>query len=135
MRLTHYLIGYRIFTVKEEEIALCARLFLTNGISVRFKNNTFSADAVKARRIEKILDGKLEYTKSELYGLGGFAYKNRKRYGAMLAILLSVIIFIISSDRVWDVRIEGCESTYSEQIKRNLNYAVFPLAQAGRKPT
>jgi len=118
--LVRLLLGYIVFTVKEEDVGRCAGLFLKNGVSVRFKRNAFAADVFKARKIEKILSGVLEYQKSEVRGLGGFIYKNRKRYGVMFAALLFTVVYVVSSDRVWDIRIEGCDAECAERVKDEL---------------
>ena len=128
--IAQFLLGYRIFTVKEEQLALCAQIFLREGISVRFKNNTFAADVIKSRRIDKVLDGNIEYSKSDLRGVGGFFYKNRKRYGVMFAIVFSMFLFFISTDRVWDIRIEGCEESESEKIKEELMACGFTVGSS-----
>ena len=130
MWISQFLLGYRIFTVKEEQIALCAQIFLRRGISVRFKGNTFAADAFKSRKIEKALDGNIEYSKSELRGMGGFFYKNRKRYGVMFGIVFSILLFFISSDRVWDIRIEGCDKSYSDEIRKELTACGFSVGSS-----
>ena len=44
MRIAQNLIGYIIFTIKEEDIAACAEIFLKNGVSVKFRKNTFATD-------------------------------------------------------------------------------------------
>lgn len=128
--ITEICLGYKIFTVKQGDVARCAQLFLTNGISVKFKGRTFKADSIKSRRIEKLLDGNIEYTKTELRSLGGFLYKNRKRYGVMVAIVISAVIFILSSNRVWDIRVEGCDHALAEKIKSELADCGFSVGSS-----
>lgn len=128
--LSQYLLGYKIFTVKEEDVGAVAEIFLKHGIGVKFKKNTFRADAIKSKKIEALLFECVEYSVSDLRGFGGFLYKNRKRYGVMIAALISVILFLVSSDRVWDVRIEGCDKSYAEEILADLDSVGFHIGSS-----
>ena len=99
------LFGYLKYILKNEDVRGAAELFLKNNISVKFHKNTFLISARKASEIDKILDGKIEYTKGEMLGLGGFVRKNKKRYGVISALVLtasrfsftSVVIVLITS--------------------------------------
>lgn len=125
--IAELLLGYCTFTVKEEDIAACAQIFLKSGVSIRFRKNTFTADSFKAAKIEKMLNGNIEYLKSELKGFGGFLYKNRKRYGVMVGIILSLVLYAISGDRVWDVRIEGCDESFAKEVVSELEACGFSV--------
>lgn len=125
--IAELLLGYCTFTVEEEDVAACAQIFLKSGISIRFSKNTFTADSFKSAKIEKILNGKIEYSKSELKGFGGFLYKNRKRYSVMVSIILSLVLYVISSDRVWDVRIEGCDANFAKEVIAELESCGFSI--------
>ena len=125
--LSQYLLGYKKFTVRNEDVRLAAEIFLKHAIGVKFNKNTFYSDSIKSKKIETVLSGGVEYTVSDLRGLGGFLYRNRKRYGVMIALLISSMLYFISSDVVWDVRIEGGSSAYDEEIIADLASCGFRI--------
>jgi len=130
IRIDYLLFGYKIFTVKKEEVVRCAELFLKNNLSVSFHKNSFYAGVKKSKSIENLLNGKIEYTKSELYGLGGFIYRNRKRYGVFAAIIICAVILLLSSDRVWDIRVECEDEILASEIENELSICGFRVGSS-----
>ncbi len=133
MRIDYLLIGYREFTVDIEDIAKAAEIFLKCGISIKFIGNSFYADEKKSKIIENALLGKVKFQKSELLGFGGFILKNRKRFGVFFAIIFTVFIIGLSSDKVWDIRIEGCESGEENKIISDLEECGFKVGSSWSK--
>ena len=127
IRIDYLLFGYRVFTVDYNDVAKAADILLKNGISVRFCANTFSVPERKVKQIEILLSERVNYSRTEILGFSGFIRRNRKRYGAFTAILLTALLIIFSSDRVWDVRIEGCESELAEKIENELSSCGFSV--------
>ena len=121
IRPDYLLLGYKIVTVQTNDIARAAAILLKGNVSVRFLGNKIYATARKTRKIISLLDTRVKYSVSELKGLSGFIYRNRKRWGAFCAIFLTAVILLFSGNLVWDVRIEGCESGNEEQIIRELS--------------
>jgi similar to stage IV sporulation protein len=115
-----FLLGYRIFTVTPEDIAKAATLFLKNKMSIKFIGNKFAVREGYSKRVEKILSGNVEYSKSEILGFGGFLFNHRKRWGIIAALAIVILMFVFSSNRVWDVRIIGCETGNEENILKEL---------------
>ena len=128
-----FLVGYRKFTVSEEEVLAAARLFLTHKISVRFKNNSFVVSERKSREIERIIGTRVKFSNSKMLGLGGFLYENRKRWGVISGILITAFLLFFSSDFVWDVRIEGSEGGAEEMIKAELSECGFSVGSRWSK--
>ena len=120
IRLDYLILGYTVFTVEKKDVKEAARLFLKHGIGVSFDENVFVASSLKTRKIEKIIATRVKYAKSDLRGLGGFLYKNRNRVGIFAALACTLFVLIFSSDFVWDVRIEGCESEDMALIEKEL---------------
>lgn len=125
MRIDYLLFGYRRFTVDIEDVAKAAEIFLKRGISVKFYGNSFCADIKKSKMIENALLGNINFQKSEVLGLYGFFLKNRNRFGIFIAVLLTVFIFVFTKDRIWDIRIEGCESGSEAKIISDLRECGF----------
>lgn len=121
IRIDYLIFGYRRFEIDDKDIVRVAEIFLKNGISIKFYGNIFYANEKKSRKIEQILSTRVKFSKSELLGFGGAVLKNKKRVGAICALVLTSVIFIFSSNRVWDVRIEGCETGKEDKIIRELS--------------
>ena len=127
MRIDYLLFGYRIFTVAGDDIAKAADILLKNGVSVRFKGNRFVAPERKARKIESLLGARIDYSKTEILGFYGFIRRNRRRYGIFTAIILTFLLLVFCSDRVWDIRIEGCGAELAEKIENELSECGFSV--------
>ena len=115
IRPDYLIFGYFFISFPTENILAVASIFLKHGISAKIRNGTAVLPARLYKDIDNLLDG-LEYTKSPICGLYGRLYACRKRYGAMLAITLTIILFLFLNSLVWDVRIEGCESGREDAI-------------------
>ena len=121
------LLGYRVFTVKKEDVALAAQVLLVGGISVKFKGASFVAGAKKSRKIESLLATRVEFSKSELMGLSGFVLRHRKRWGVISALAITLFIFLFSQNRIWDVRVDGCSEENKEKIIEELGSCGFEV--------
>ena len=122
IRPDHLLLGYFLITFAEGGTLDVTSRLLKQGISAKIRNNALILPARLYKDIDQILDG-IEYTKSDVLGLYGRLFAVRKRYGAMLAILLSAALFFLLNSLVWDVRIEGCESGREDAIISELESA------------
>lgn len=107
MKIAEFLFGYVEYTVADKDVATVAELFLKNGLAVSFKKNKFRKTLPEIRKIEALLATRVKFTKSRNFGIGGFLYDGRKRIGAILSIIVCVLLLIFSSDRIWDIRIDG----------------------------
>ncbi len=109
-RIDGLLFGYTVFSVKEEDTSLFANVLLSLGISAKIKAKSQAEIRLSDRmRLRARLDGIIEYSESEIKGLPGFLYRNRKRYGVFLGVLTAVLILAWSSGSVWDVRVSGVD--------------------------
>lgn len=116
--------GYFTVTVETEDIAKASAILLKAGFGAKFDRfGRFSIPYGKKTHIEELFNGKIKYCFSEPRGLFGFLIKHKLRFGIYLAILLMSVVFLISSDTVWDVRIEGVESGEEAGIVKELSLA------------
>ena len=102
-----FLIGYVEYTLDGESVREVAECFLKNRISVYICKNKFTIRLDKVKKIDGLLASRVKFSKSEPRGIGGMLCNNRKRYGVFVGIFLALLVFILSSDLVWDVRVEG----------------------------
>ncbi len=119
------LFGYVKYTVKSEDVGRCAELFLKAGKTVKFRQQSFFVRLSKCREIEKIIAGRVEFKKGKISGLGGFLWCNKKRYGAISALVLVSFLLVFSSTRVWDVRVTGCSPEKQKAVLSELSSAGF----------
>ena len=120
IRPDYLIFGYATVTVPEEASSLVASRFFKKGISVKIKNGKMIIPRRKLKFVLSILDG-IEYSVSNIKGVYGFLLSRHKRYGLIAAMLVSVFIAALSSNVVWDVRIEGCESGKEVEILESLS--------------
>lgn len=122
-----FLLGYRVFTVKKENVGLAAEILLKSNVSVKFVDNKFVASERKSRKITKLLAPRVEFSQSELLGMFGFVLNNRRRWGVFLALCLTALMFFFFGGRVWDVRIDGCSDEAKEKITDELAECGFAV--------
>jgi similar to stage IV sporulation protein len=106
------LFGYRTFYLKEYDIVRAANALLRFGICAEIDGCRINAPLNKLSRFERAFSG-MDYELSEVRGLYGMLGRGIRRYGALAALALLIVIYAFSSGRVWDIRIEGC-SQYNE---------------------
>ena len=125
LRFERILLGYFILNIDAKDISRAADIFLKANESVALNNG--EKIIIPFRDKEKIcnlLNGKIRYQISDVKGVFGFFIKNKKRFGLFLALFLGAILLLLSSDTVWDVRIEGASEDKEAQI-------VLELSEAG----
>lgn len=121
IRIDYLLLGYRIVDIDKEDIKLAVKLFLKHNLNVKLNSGSFAVSEKRYKEISEILGNRVKFKASKLMGLPGFLYENRKRYGVFCALLFTLFFLLYSSDRVWDVRIEGSEAGYENKILNELS--------------
>lgn len=122
-----FLLGYRVFTVKKEDIGLVAQILLKGGVSVKFESGSFVAGEKKAKKIEALLATRVEFSKSELMGFRGFIVRQRRKWGMLFALALTITIFLFTHNRIWDVRVDGCSGENEGKIIKELEECGFSI--------
>lgn len=133
MRIDLFLFGYRIVEIEKSDVKLAAKLFLKNKINVKIKNSTLIVSELKYKEISHLLADRVKFSASELKGFPGLVYKNRKKYGVFCALLFTLILFALTTGRVWDVRIEGENVSFREEIENELRECGFSVGQSFKK--
>ncbi len=118
--IEYFLFGYFLVFAKEGKDADIYNLLLSLGIGAkRLKNGAVIIREKHRKKLAQPL-AELGASLSEMKGLPHYIYRNRRRYGAFAALLLSLICFLFVSCRVWDVRIQGVDESAEEQIRSAL---------------
>ena len=120
IRLDYFILGYKYLTFRNEDIAKAATILLTRGLSGKIdKNGRMAVSVTELKKYKTFFSG-LEYKEGEIKGFLGFAKRNRFRFGAIFALLIITVLFFLSGEMVWDVRIEGNENIGDIQLKEKL---------------
>lgn len=120
LKLDEILFGYKFFYIKKDDIAKAMTLLLKSGIGGKI--DTFGrlrVSIVKLKKYRKVLST-IDYIEGDPKGLAGFIFRNRKRYGIICGIALIVLIFLFTSDYIWDVRVEGNYALTKVRIEEEL---------------
>ena len=124
VRLDMLIFGYYEIYIEPQYLYKASDLFLKNGISLSI--NPSGKILIPARifkSVKTILEGKIEFKASQMKGLCGFLNKNKKRLGALIALITVCILIVISGDTVWDVRIDGAPAEIADNIIDELSKA------------
>ena len=121
-RFDEYILGFHNGKVASEDtcklintclkIGICSDISADGEFSVRRKDRAeLVAKAKPSFRLEL----------SPPLGLFGSILRFRYCYGAILALVLTVLLFAFSSSRVWDVRVEGNERLTDRAVEEYLS--------------
>ena len=94
------------------KLGICSEITPSGDFSLRKRDK---------QRFTSYAKGRLRFEIGEPRGLYGFILRSRYRYGAFLAILLSVIFYVFSAGMVWDIRVSGNENMSDYSIEQSLN--------------
>ena len=122
LRPDYLIFGYRLLTIDENKIVTAMSILLRKGIPWVTKSG--DVIAVKERDVQKIANifsGRIDYNLSEPLGLYGKWKCVRNKGAVLLGVLLSVIIMLLSSQIVWNVRVEGNENLADAEITHRLS--------------
>ena len=132
-RLDMLIFGYRRVTVAESDVAKLSNILLKLGINADLSSNEVLIRESDMGKFISYAKGRIRYTSGETKGLFGFVKRRRKRFGAYIAIFLVIILNILLSGFVWDVRINGNEGVSDLQITEALHKSGFEVGSSWRK--
>ena len=115
--------GYYVLEFSPESRLILSNLLLAHGFNLRVNSCVSYVSALRFRKINEILKGKVEYSVKGPFGLYGAIKKFIRRPIALVCSTLFLLVFILSSFVVWDIRIEGVESELHDEIYQELESA------------
>lgn len=127
IKFIYFLIGYRIYTFKSEDLKALMQILLKNNFALEVKSGSVILPLYKTRKFEKIINSAIPYERSARRGFFGSALENIKSYEKIAALLFLFISWYLSSLFVWDIRISGNEITDAETVKRELSEIGFSV--------
>ncbi len=124
-RIELLVFGYRKIYVEKDDLTRASSILLQHSInSYANSDGTISIRERDIKRVRELFDSKIDYKSSDLRGLYGKYKRIPHKPTVALALLISLVLLIVSSGLVWDVRIEG-ENSASEY------FVEYALAEAG----
>lgn len=133
LRPDYLLFGYRLLTVDENKTATAVSILLRNGISsVVILGGVIAVKERDVQNIDNIFSGRIDCSISKPLGLYGEWKCVRNKPAVLLGLLLSVIIILLSSQIVWDVRVEGNDMLADAEITYRLSNAGLSIGDFWR---
>ena len=127
VRIDAIIFGYRKIGVSADMISEVTSRFIRAGIICNFGSD--GAIIIRERdsnKLKSVLSG-ISYTESETLGFYG-AYKRIKHKRAIiLAVIVSLVITLITSNMVWDIRVSGNEKLTDARIIEELSECGFEI--------
>ncbi len=114
--LDYFLLGYFTVAVEEKQKGSALELLLQKGISARYSKK--SGLTVKQKHRKKVLEAlsNTGISISKNRGLPDFLYRNRRKYGLFIGFFVCLILYFLSSGRIWDIRVRGVCNEESERV-------------------
>ena len=133
MRIDYLLFGYRLAAVKECDRGRAATALLRHNISASVSSEgKITVPEYKLRKFKTAMSG-IEYTLSQPLGLFSLGRLSQISIGAWLGILLAAVLLVVSSDFVFDVRIEEASGVSREEVAEALYQADFGVGKRWSK--
>jgi similar to stage IV sporulation protein len=121
VRIDFLVFGYRRVTLPEGEISRAASLLLRKGISLLlFDIETFLIKERDVEICEKLLSGFPSLRMSEPLGIYGAFSRFPYKRGLICGLVCSILLVILSSLPVWDVRVRGNEKIPESRVEEML---------------
>lgn len=133
-RLDEYLFGYYKCKVEPKDVPKTANLLLRLGISSDLTpDGSFFLRKRDVDSFKRSAKAAFRFELGSPCGLYGALLSLRYSYGILLAIALSVLIFLFSFGRIWDVRIDGNEQLTDRQVEAYLAEQGLEMGKRWRK--
>ena len=130
-RLNELIFGYRKGKVEEKDTAKLANVFLKLGAcSDIFSDGSFSLGERDKKEFESYAKSKVRFILGETLGIYGFIKRQKRKYGLFLGILIMTVIFVLTSNLVWDIRISGNERLSDSYIEDALSGSGFEIGSS-----
>ena len=123
----NFILGYKTVTADIRFAADIFNVCKENGIiynNQKANEGTVSLECslYYARRLESLCKEKeIPILSSKPHGIPHIVYKYRHRYGLLAGLIISVLLTILSTLFVWDIRIDGEKRLSEKQIIDDLN--------------
>ncbi len=122
VRIDCLIFGYRKIKINADDLSKITSTFINNGISSTIGNDgTIIVRERDYNKIRNIMQGRMEFSISEPMGIYGKWIKLRHKKTLFVSLVISLLIFMFSSNLIWDIRVEGNESIPDSEIVYELS--------------
>ena len=109
-KIDSLIFGYRKIIVPREHLSRVASVLLSRGIFCEIKaDGSISVRDRDAERVKKIISHRAEYTMTDSLGLIGRLKRMKHKTAILLGTALTILLCLMSSNTVWDIRVDGNE--------------------------
>ena len=120
--LDEYIFGYERGKVEKKDTAKLVNTFLKLGICSEVKpTGAFTVRHRDKAKFTKHASGRIRFALGEAQGIYGFICRIKYRWGLLLGLILTALLYAFSSRLVWDVRISGNERLTDYAIEEALS--------------
>ena len=116
-----YFFGYHEYTVDPCDLKCALELLLRNNIPAIQYRSGFIASALKKKEIESLLATRVKFSRSKVKGLGGLIVNSLGKIGLISALMAITLLFLLSGDIIWDIRVDGNDRITDEEIISELS--------------
>ena len=127
IKFIYFLVGYRIYTFKKEDLRALAQILINNRFGAEIKNRNVILPLYKTRKFEKIINSIIPYERSRRYGIFGAILENLNAYEKIAALVFLFLSWYVSSLFVWDIRVSGNEITDEKTVIEELSEIGFSV--------
>lgn len=134
VRVDAFLFGYRLVKVDSLDVPKLVNMLLKLGINSDVRpNGEFILRERDLKRFSAYSAGRIRYSTSDTLGFLGLLKRLRRRKGIILAMLSFLVLYVVLSGMVWDVRVEGNERLEDSEIVAKLAENGFKTGNRWRK--
>jgi sporulation protein YqfD len=121
VRIDCLIFGYRRIAISPDDLSLATSILIRSSLPSRI--STDGCLIIRERdflKLQALFKGRIEFEYSDTLGLYGKIKRLRHKTALICAGIVSLLLLIVSSNTVWDVRIEGNVNIPSADISLRL---------------
>jgi sporulation protein YqfD len=121
VRIDCLIFGYRRIAISPDDLSLATSILIRSSLPSRI--STDGCLIIRERdflKLQALFKGRIEFECSDTLGLYGKIKRLRHKTALICAGIVSLLLLIVSSNTVWDVRIEGNVNIPSADISLRL---------------
>ncbi len=120
--------GYRKIKIDPSDLSFVTSLLLRSSIPTGLNNDgTVTVRERDFARIQSIFEGRVNYTASETLGIYGKLKGIKYKKTVIFSFAFSLILALILSGLIWDIRVEGNDKIPSSKIVYQLSKCGFDI--------
>lgn len=120
--------GYRRLRIDPNDLSTLTSILIRASIpSVINNDGTVTVRERDFENITNLLSGRIEFSHSEPLGLYGFWKRLENKIPIMISVIISVLMVVVFSGFVWDIRVEGNEILTDSEIILSLSKCGFEV--------